>query len=216
MRAVAPKETARLRHPVINAEPLEALWGHVDARPQPWPDYLPGKKRPSLRRPKTLYHKLLPPFVNLLTGHLVALRHRCPADPDRCDDQELAPITPEASPPHRKNFTTHRRPRIRRVANDVVKHGSWQFIRKSARRPQCSGYETPQHSDRRWHPDDLATTLSTRADRKLLTPYVWNAVRAEWDRASADQTAEPDEWTGRAHESNDQGCRSQTVPVRQP
>jgi short-subunit dehydrogenase len=38
---------------------------------------------------------------------------------NRCDDLEHVLITPKSSPLQPKNFTSHRRPRIRHVASDV-------------------------------------------------------------------------------------------------
>jgi len=71
--------------------------------------------------------RFMPPSINLLPRHLMALshlRHTRPADPNRHDNLELVRVTPEAPPLQPKNFTTRRRPHIRHVVNDIVKHVS--------------------------------------------------------------------------------------------
>ena len=65
--------------------------------------------------------------INLLPCHIMALRnlrHCRIIDPDRHDDPELLFIAPPPPPLKSKNFTPHRHPRIRHVANDVVMHVS--------------------------------------------------------------------------------------------
>jgi len=112
----------------------------------PWPEYPTEKERPSLGSPQALLSQLVSPFANLLTGLLIELRHLChlrPANPHRCCDLELVLISPKPSPLQPKNFTTHRRHRIRYVANDVVKHVCLikdPILRKAV--PQWRGYLT--------------------------------------------------------------------------
>ena len=69
----------------------------------------------------------MPPGINLLPRNLMALRnlrHRRPADAHRHNNLELVLVAPEAPTLHPKNFAAHRRPHIKHVANDVVKHVS--------------------------------------------------------------------------------------------
>jgi len=85
------------------------------------------EKGPSVRRPKPFLLQVMPPRINLLPPNLMTLRdlgHAHPADTNRHDNRELVVVMPEASTLHPKNFAPHRTPRIRDVANDVVKHVS--------------------------------------------------------------------------------------------
>lgn len=76
---------------------------------------------------QTILLEVMPPRINLLSGHLMALRHlrhRGPVDPDRRDNPQLVPIAPKPPPLDPKNFATHQGPRMGRVVNAVVKHVS--------------------------------------------------------------------------------------------
>ena len=80
-----------------------------------------------LRRPKPFFLQVMLPRVNLLSPNLMALRHLRHARPintNRHDNLKLVVIMPKASPLSPKNFAAHRTPRIRHVANDVIKHVS--------------------------------------------------------------------------------------------
>ena len=48
------------------------------------------------------------------------LRHARPGNPNRRDNLKLVVVMPKASPLRPKNFTTHPRPRLRDVVNDVL------------------------------------------------------------------------------------------------
>jgi len=64
-----------------------------------------------VRGPQTFLLQLMPPSVNLLPRHFMALchlRHRCPVDPNRHDNLELVLVTPETPSLHPQNFTPHR------------------------------------------------------------------------------------------------------------
>ncbi|PSS59511.1 hypothetical protein C6558_37910 [Ensifer sp. NM-2] len=52
------------------------------------------------------------------------LGDRRTVEPDRHDNVELLLVTPTPPPFLTKNFDTHRKPRLRYVANDVAKHVS--------------------------------------------------------------------------------------------
>jgi hypothetical protein len=52
------------------------------------------------------------------------LRHARPINTNRHDNLKLVVIMPKASPLSPKNIAAHRNPRIRDVANDVIKHVS--------------------------------------------------------------------------------------------
>ncbi len=52
------------------------------------------------------------------------LSHARPTNPNRHNNLELVVVMPKASPLSPKNFVTHRSPRIRDVAKDVIKHVS--------------------------------------------------------------------------------------------
>lgn len=85
------------------------------------------EKSPSARRPKPFLLQVMPPRINLLPPNLMTLRHlghARPADTNRHDNLELVVVMPEAPPLHPKNFAPHRTPRIKDVANDVIKHVS--------------------------------------------------------------------------------------------
>ena len=80
------------------------------------------EKRPGIGRPQALLLEVMPPGVNLLPRNLMALRHlrhRRPVYPNRHDNLELVFVAPETPPLQTKNFSTHHRPRIRHVVNDV-------------------------------------------------------------------------------------------------
>ena len=81
------------------------------------------EKRAALRRQKPLLLQVMFPSINLLACHILTLRnlrHCCGIDPNRHHDPELFFIAPSTPPLKSKNFTTHRQPHIRHVANDVV------------------------------------------------------------------------------------------------
>ena len=50
---------------------------------------------------------------------LCHLRHRRLIHPNRCDNLQLVLVAPKAPALYPKKFSTHRRPRIRHVVNDV-------------------------------------------------------------------------------------------------
>jgi hypothetical protein len=68
---------------------------------------------------------VMPPRVNLLSPDLMALRNLPHARTTNLHDNlKLVIVMPKASPLNPKNFATHLKPRIRDVANDVIKHVS--------------------------------------------------------------------------------------------
>jgi hypothetical protein len=76
---------------------------------------------------QALLLQLMPPGVNLLPGHLMALRnlrHRRAAHTDRQNDRQLLLVAPTPTPLQPQNIATHHKPRIRHVVNDVVMHVS--------------------------------------------------------------------------------------------
>ncbi|MBB6470388.1 hypothetical protein HNQ96_006286 [Aminobacter lissarensis] len=76
------------------------------------------------RRQDPFLLQLMPPRVDLLARNFMALRnlcHRRPVSPNRHDDLELLIITPPTPTFLPKNFDTHPIPRLKHVANDVVK-----------------------------------------------------------------------------------------------
>jgi hypothetical protein len=87
-----------------------------------------GKEHRTRQRQKeTLLPQLTPPGIYPLPRHIVPLRnlrYRRPVNANRHDDVELLLITPAPSPFLTKNLHTHRKPHLRHVANDVVKHVS--------------------------------------------------------------------------------------------
>jgi len=85
------------------------------------------EKRAALRRQKPFLLQIMSPGLNLLACNIMALRnlrHCRIIDPDRHDNPELIFIAPPTPPLKSKNFTPHRHPHIRHVANDVVMHVS--------------------------------------------------------------------------------------------
>lgn len=67
------------------------------------------------------------PRINLLSPDLTVLRHlcnACPTNPNRHYNLEFVVVMPKASPLSSKNVATHRKPHIRDVAKDVIKHVS--------------------------------------------------------------------------------------------
>jgi len=77
------------------------------------------------RRKQPLLLQLMPPGVELLSCYLVALRHlrhRRGLHPNRQHDPELLLVAPATTSFQPQNVTTHRRPRIRHVVNDVAIH----------------------------------------------------------------------------------------------
>ncbi len=56
--------------------------------------------------------------LNLMT--LRNLRYACTIDTNRHNNLKFVVVMPKASPLRPKNFATHRRPRLRDVANDVL------------------------------------------------------------------------------------------------
>ena len=126
------------------------------------------KERPSIERPQALILDVMPPRIDPLPDHIMALRHLCHRgldDPNRHGNLKVVLVTLEAPPLQLKKFTAHHAPPIRHVANDVFSDVSYIIAPPSGWRCQWHGYKKSRRIDacRRLRPSRICQKLTVSA-----------------------------------------------------